>query len=72
METYLLVTFVVLGVIGCTLFFIRKYRNVSYLFLSLAFLALGSNGAIKGETSSLAAFLLALVAIRKYVAPFEK
>lgn len=66
MEQALLIIAVTATAFGVVLYFLKKdWRSFSYGLLALGFLALGVSGALKEEPSSLAAFLLCLVALRK-------
>ena len=68
----LLLLFVVLAVLASLLFFNDRTKNASYLIFAVAFFCMGLSGYSNGEPSAIAAFLLALIASRKFKTKFDR
>lgn len=72
LQNLLLIGFGLFSIVGVTLYFIKGQRNNSYGGFAVAFLLLGIAGAITMQVSAIAAFLLSLIAARRFKTKFDR
>ncbi|HSE60976.1 MAG TPA: hypothetical protein VLA88_01620 [Candidatus Saccharimonadales bacterium] len=72
LQNLLLIGFGLFSIVGIVLYFIKGQRNNSYGAFAVAFLLLGIAGAITMQVSAIAAFLLSLIAARRFKTKFDK